>query len=383
MVSNAITNRRIEEVNRLDINLSQLQRNFKAISGLLKPGVRFMAVVKGNAYGHGLVPISAALESFGCHSLGVVRITEVIALREAGIKMPIVLLAPIMPSQVEEAVDYDATIMLDNEPIAYHVNQCAKEKGKIVKAHIKVNTGLNRFGVRVEEVPDYIRSIKMNCENIEIEGIYTHFRDPEFNKDFTISQMELFNNLLIKLQEEGIRPPVAHAAASGGILFFPEAQYEMVRCGILLYGEEYLKERKVMPKEVLPITSYVGCITKIIEVKEGQPIGYGDRYTAVRDCRIAVIGAGYGDGVSRGWKQVLVNGQKASVINYSMDCLEIDITDIAGDVREYDEAVIIGHQGGEHLTWEDACYGLNSEVDEQLQRITGRVPRNYFYEKKE
>jgi len=371
----------VEEVNRLDINLSQLKRNFQAISKLLRTGVKFMAVVKGNAYNHGLVPISKALEEFGCNSLGVVRIAEVIELREAGIKIPIVLLAPIMPSQGMTAVEYDATVMLDNERVAFEVNKCAKEKNKIIKAHIKVNTGLNRFGIRVEEVPDFIRSIHKNCSNIEVEGIYTHFRDPEFNKDFTDSQIGLFSRLLDHLEEEGIRPPVAHTAASGGILMYPEAQFEMVRCGILLYGEEYLKNQKVMPAGVLPLTSFIARITKIIEVKAGQPIGYGDRFLADRDCRIAVIGAGYGDGVSRGWKQVIINKQKAPVVNYSMDCLEVDITDIKDEVREYDEAVLIGRQGDEQITWEDACYALNSEVDEQLQRITSRVPRNYFYEK--
>ena len=370
----------VQEVIRLDINLSQLKRNVKAISEMLKPGVKFMAVVKGNAYGHGLAPIAKALEQFGCHSLGVVRITEAMALRDSGIEIPIVMLAPIMPSQADEVVKYDLTIMLDNECIAEEVDKCAKQHNKTVKVHIKVNTGLNRFGLEAAKVSDFIKKVKKNYDNLEIEGIYTHFRDPEFNKHFTDNQIEVFNEVLENLEREGIRPALAHAAATGGILMYPEAHYDMIRCGILLYGEEYLKGKSVIPDEVLPITSLVSRIIKINEVELGQAIGYGDRGIANRKSRIAVIAGGYGDGISRGWKQILINKQRVPIVNYAMDCIEADITDVTGIVQEYDEAVFIGQQGNECITWEDACYMLNTEVDEQLQRITGRVQRRYYFE---
>jgi alanine racemase len=370
----------LKEVVRLDINLSQLQRNVDKVFKLLKPGVQFMAVVKGDAYGHGLAPIGIALEGFGCHSLGVVRISEATALRSAGIKIPIAMLAPIMPIQVEEAVKLNLTMMVDNESIAYELNECGKKYNKTMKIHIKVNTGLNRFGVEPAEVSEFIKNIQNKYKSLVIEGIYTHFRDPEFNRDFTNKQIAIFNEVLEKLEKEGIRPTLAHAAATGGIIMNPEAQYDMVRCGILLYGEEYLKDKKVLPKGVLPLTTFTGQVIKINEVQEGQPIGYGDRHIAARKCRIAVIAGGYGDGVSRGWKQILINGQKVPILNYAMDCIEADITDVAGDVQEYDEAVFVGQQGNECITWEDVCYGLHSEVDEQLQRITCRVQRNYFYE---
>lgn len=375
-----MTKNKAHEVISLNINLSQLQRNLHTISKLIKPGVKLMAVVKGNAYGHGLVPIAEAVEKFGCHSLGVVRITEAIALREAGIKLPLVLLAPIMPRQIEDVLKQDITIMLDNMNIAYEVNKLARAWDKTVKVHIKVNTGLNRFGIMPLEVNELIKNIRTNCDNIAIEGVFTHFRDPEFNKAFTDEQIAVFSEVLDKLELEGIRPDIAHAAASGGILMYPEAHYNMVRCGILLYGEEYLKGKKIMPKGVLPLTSLTSRIMKINEVQSGQPIGYGDRHIAARKSRIAVIAGGYGDGISRGWQQVLINGQRAPIINYAMDCIEADITDITADVQEYDEVVLIGQQGDECITWEDACYGLNSEVDEQLQRITSRVQKNYYYE---
>jgi len=278
-------------------------------------------------------------------------------------------------------VKHELTMMLDNEMIAYEVNNCAKICNKVVKVHIKVNTGLNRFGIEPDEVLEFIKNIKNNCDNLEMEGIYTHFRDPEFNKSFTDTQIAIFNEVLEKLEKEGLRPPLAHAAASGGILIYPEAHYNLVRCGILLYGEEYLKGKMIIPEGVRPLTSLVSKVIKINEVQAGQPIGYGDKHIASRKSRIAVIAGGYGDGVSRGWKQLLIHGQRVPIVNYAMDCVEADITDMDNFVQEYDEAVLIGHQGNECITWEEACYGLNSEVDEQLQRITNRVPKNYYYEK--
>lgn len=372
---------KIEDVIRMNINLSQLQRNVKAISELINPAVKFMAVVKGDAYGHGLVPVAEALAEFGCDSLGVVRISEAISLRKAGISVPIMMLAPVMPNQIEAVIANDLTIMIDDGTIAYEADKICKDHNKTVRIHVKINTGLNRFGIVPDKAVEFIRDVKNNCSRLEIEGVYTHFRDPEFNKSFTDTQIALFDDVLEKLNKEGLRPPIAHAAATGGILMYPQTHYDMIRCGILLYGEEYLKGRKVIPKKIKPLTSLISKIIKINEIHQGQPIGYGDRHIADRNSRIAVIAGGYGDGVSRGWKQVLINGQRVPVINYAMDCLEVDITDIDGDIHEYDDAVLIGHQGNEMITWEEACYGLNSEVDEQLQRITARVPKNYYYEK--
>jgi alanine racemase len=305
--------------------------------------------------------------------------TEAIELRKSGIKIPIVMLSPITPNQVEAVIINDITIMLDNDVIAAEVNKCAENHDTIVKVHIKINTGLNRFGIDPNKAIEFIKSIKNNFSSLFVEGIYTHFRDPEFNKSFTENQIAIFSEVLKKLDREGIRPPLAHSAASGGILMYPEAQYDMIRCGILLYGEEYLKGQRVMPIGVMPLTSLISQVIKINEVEAGQPIGYGDKHITREKCRIAVIAGGYGDGVSRGWKQVLINGQKVPIINYAMDCIEADITNVEGVVREYDEVVLIGHQGDECITWEKACYGLNSEVDEQLQRITARVPKNYIY----
>jgi alanine racemase len=368
------------EVCRAEINLSQLKRNMEFIRSTLKHGVRFMAVVKGDAYGHGLVPISKALAQWGSDFLGVVRLTEAENLRIAGINLPIVMLAPLLPSQIEAAVDLDISPMLDSCAMAEKINNYAGKKGKTVNIHVKINTGLNRYGVLPEKALDFILTIREKYKNLNIEGIYTHFRDPELNLHFTEQQLKRFREVLSQLEKEGARPSIAHSSASGGILMYPEAQFDMVRVGILLYGVEYMTGKKILPGALKPVLSIKSNIIKLIDVKDGENGGYGDRFIAHRDSKLAVIAAGYGDGVSRGWKEALVRGHRVPIVNYSMDGIVADITEIQQEIEEFDEAVLVGKQGNEYISWDEACRGLDSEVDEQLQRITERVVKNYFYE---
>lgn len=374
------TERNILEVVRADINLTQLKRNMDFIRKSLKPGVKFMTVVKGDSYGHGLIPISRAVEEWGSDCLGVVRLSEAVNLRDAGIKLPIVMLAPLMPAQAEAAINLDISPMLDNDIMAAELDKYASMKGKKVNVHIKINTGLNRYGILPEAAVDFILSIKDKYKNLYVEGIYTHFRDSEQNHVFTEGQIKSFREVLSKLSEAGVRPPVAHSSASGGILMYPEAQFDMVRVGILLYGLEYVIGKKLLPQGLQPVISIKSNIIKITEIKEGEYGGYGDKFIAYRDSRLAIIAAGYGDGISRGWKEVLIGGRRAPIVNYSMDGIVADITGLQESIREYDEVVLVGRQGDESISWDEACRGINVEVDEQLQRITKRVPKNYYYE---
>lgn len=182
-----------KEVNIAEVNLIQLHRNLDIIKNKLKHGVKFMAVVKGDAYGHGLVPIAEELERCGCDAIGVVRLTEAMALRKGGIRIPVVVLAPLLPSQGSLVVDYNITTMVDNERMVKALEENASKKNKIVNVHIKVNTGLNRYGVKVEDVLKFIHMINEKYLHIKIEGIYTHFKDPENNKEFTYDQLKKFN----------------------------------------------------------------------------------------------------------------------------------------------------------------------------------------------
>jgi alanine racemase len=370
----------IPEVNEIDVNLSQLQRNYAEIRKLLKPNIKFMAVLKGDAYGHGMLPIAHELENCKVDAFGVVRLIEAYTLRASGIKTPIVLLAPIIPSQASWIVKYSLTPMVDNYEILKVLQKSAEEESKIVNVHVKVNTGLNRYGVMYHEALDFIKIIHNQYRNIRVEGIYTHFQDAEFNMEFTRNQLNFFNKLLYDLEREKIRPKIAHAAGSAGILMYPEAHYDMVRCGIILYGLEHKEGEKNLPEGVKPLITLKGRIMKLRTLKPGEVGGYGSNFKAKKDTRLAIIGVGYGDGVTRGWKEVLIAGKRAPVVNYFMDGIMADITELGEEVKEFDEAVIIGHQGEEYISWEEASKNINSYADEQIQRITERVPKYYFYE---
>lgn len=368
------------EVNRADINMSQLERNINILRSLLKPGVRFMAIVKGDAYGHGLVPMALEAQRCKCDMIGVVRVTEGLELRKGGIDIPILILAPIMPEQAECIVEQNITPIVDKEESIIAIEKSAVERKKVATIHVKINTGLNRYGIEPENALDFIRMIHEKYSHIRVEGIYTHFRDAEANESYTFLQLRRFNEVLSQLEKENLRPQIAHAGASGGILLYPESHYDMVRCGIILYGLEHKEGEKMLPEGVKPLMTIKSYILKIKEIKTGESGGYGRQFIAKRESLVAVIGIGYGDGISRGWKEVLIAGQRVPVVNYFMDGILIDITDLKSKVKEYDEVVVIGSQGNENISWEEACNPIQCAVDEQLQRITERVPKNYFYE---
>ncbi len=370
----------IPEINEMDVNLSQLQRNFNIIRNLLKPETKIMVVLKGDAYGHGMVPIAYELEHFKCDAFGVVRLIEAFTLREASIKIPIILLAPIIPSQASWVVKNNITPMVDNEEIVKALYKSALANHKIVNVHIKINTGLNRYGIEPEKATEFIRRIQQEYPKVIVEGIYTHFQDAEFNSEFTNKQIKSFNKVLRQLAEENLRPSIAHAAASAGILMYPESHYDMVRCGIIMYGLEHKEGEKNLPRGVKQLVTLKARIIRIQSLKAGEFGGYGSKFIAKKDTIVAIVALGYGDGVSRNWKEVLIAGRRVPVVNYFMDGLMVDISDIGETVREFDEAVIIGTQGTESISWEEASKYLGSYADEQIQRITERVPKHYFYE---
>lgn len=367
-------------INTTDINLTQLKRNARIIRDQLKAGTKFMAVVKANAYGHGLVKISSELEKIGCDYLGVARLSEAIQLRENGIKLPILVFSPIIPCQVEFAIKGNITLMVDDIETAGYLNKIASENDSKIKVHIKVNTGLNRYGCDSSKAVELVRYVDDACSNLHLEGIFTHFRDGEYDTEYTEFQIKEFDKLLKQLENEKRRPPIVHASNSIGILAYPAAHYDMVRCGLALYGLELLDDKKCLPDGMQPIMSIKSRILKIRQIKSGEYSGYGNRFKACRDSSIAVVGIGYGDGISRKWKEVLIGGQRFTVINYCMDSIMVDITDAKTEIKVSDEVVLVGKQKNESISWEQACKSIETTADEQLQKVTERIYRNYYYE---
>lgn len=378
--NNEISKYPIPEVNQMDINLTQLQKNYRIIRSLLSPNTKFMAVLKGNAYGHGLIPIARELENCKCDAFGLVRLIEAYTLRNAGIKTPIIILAPIAPHQIPWIVRYNITPMVDNDKIIYSLEKYASNKNIIINVHIKINTGLNRYGICTNEAVKFIKKVHDKCPHINIEGIYTHLQDPDLNTEMTYKQIKCFDELINHLIKENLRPKIAHIANSSGILKYPQSHYDMVRCGIILYGLEHKEEELILPEGIKSLITLKAKIVKLSTIKKGEVGGYGRSFVANRNTKVAIVGIGFGDGVSRGWREVLIAGHRMPIVNYFMDGIMVDITDLKEPVKEFDEAVLIGRQGKEEITWEDACRKLGSYIDEQIQHITERVPKHYFYE---
>jgi alanine racemase len=370
----------IPEVNQIYINLSQLHRNFNIIRSIINPNTKFMAVLKGDACGHGMIPIANELVNYKCDALGVARLSEALALRKADIKIPIMLLSPIMPSQTPWIISHSITPMVDNEEIIKDLDKCASKHNKIVNVHVKINTGLNRYGIEPEDAVAFIHKIYESYPNVAVEGVYTHFQNPQNNKEFTYKQIKCFNNIISQLEKQDLRPKSVHASGTTGIINYPEAHYDMVRCGIGLYGLEHAKGENSYIDGIKPLITLKGRIIKIRTIKAGEPGGYGDKFIAKKDSRVAIVDVGYGDGVSLGWKEVLIAGKRIPVVNYFMDGLMVDISDLEEAVKEFDEAIIIGNQGCESISWFEACKNIGSYPEEQIQRMTERVPRKYFYE---
>ncbi len=370
----------LPEVNSIDINLSQLKRNYQIIRRLLLPEVKLLVILKGNAYGHGLIPVARELERYSCEAFGVVRLNEAYAIRTAKVKTKILLLAPFLPSQARELIRNDITPMVDQEDALRALEEACKEYNQRISVHVKVNTGLNRFGIAPEEAVSFLAKIKSEFPHLKVEGIYTHFQDPDYNPEMTRKQLLLFQKTLTELESSGLKPSIVHAAGSAAILDYPETHFNMVRCGIIMFGLEHTMNEKNLPEGIATLMTLKGRILRIRMLRTGEYGGYGNRFIAAKETRIAVIALGYGDGISRGWKEVLIAGHRAPVLNYFMDGLLVDISDIKEPVTEYDEAVLLGRQGAEAIGWGEVCRVLGTYEDEQVQYITERVPKNYFYE---
>jgi alanine racemase len=275
---------------------------------------------------------------------------------------------------------YDLIPMVDNEEIVHCINKHAAEDNKVINIHIKINTGLNRYVITPDETKNFIQRINKNCNNITVEGIYSHFQNPDYDPGFTKKQINLFSNIVDQLNKENIRPKIVHLANSSGTIKYSESHFDMVRCGSILYGLAHEEGEVNLPKGIKSLITFKSHIIKIQSVKTGESGGYGTNFIAKKDSTVAIVGAGYGDGISRGLKEVLIGGKKVPVVNYFMDSLMLDITDLKEEIHEFDEVVIVGSQGDENISWLDACKKLGSYTDEQIQRITKRVPRIYFYE---
>ena len=337
-----------------EIDLGSLRRNLHLIRADLPPHVKLLAVVKDEAYGHGAADVARIALEEGAWGFGLSTLEEGLHLREAGITAPLILLGERQPAELEWCVAHDLTVCV-NEP--HNIRALAKiaaDFGKRVPVHLKINTGMSRYGVRWDEALHVVEKILAE-KSLILEGVMTHFaQSDETDKTFANLQFSRFSEVLRALEERQIPVPLKHCCNSGGFLDLPHAHLDMVRVGILLHG--------VFPSQVCrkiagiqPVMSVKARIAGIQKLKAGEVVGYGMRYTANSERRIAVLPIGYGDGFPRVRNEgcALIHGQRAPLVGgIAMDALTVDVTDIP-QAQLWDEAVIMGKQGGDEITVRD------------------------------
>lgn len=362
-----------------EIDLDAVAHNLAAIRRRIGPQSQIMAVVKANAYGHGLVPVAkAALES-GASCLGVACVDEGVALRQGGITAPIVVMGYLPPWEAPQVVQHYLTPTITTPESAQALAALCAQEGVRLPVHLKVDTGMGRLGVTPGEVPGLVKLLS-ELPPLTLEGIYTHFAvADEADKAYTLQQFRIFNEVVSQIVRQD-RPLRRHVANSAAIADLPELALEMVRPGIALYGC-YPSRAVGRSLDLRPALAMKSWIVRLHDLAPGEAVSYGRTWTARKPARIALIPCGYADGLPRllsNKGSVLIRGQRAPIRGrICMDQFMVEVTHLP-EVASHDEVVIIGRQGEEEIPVEEVAAQAQTISYEVLCAISARVPRFYF-----
>lgn len=360
----------------LEIDLNNLEHNVKVLKGAMPQKCKLMAVVKAEAYGHGIYEIATHLGKIGVKAFAVATIDEGIKLRQYGVSGEILILGYTAPARAKELRKYDLTQTL----IDYEYSLLLNKQGYAVMTHIKVDTGMHRLGFDAKDIENI--SAVFSMKHIKVSGIYTHLcaADSVDEKDifFTNVQIESFYNLLNQLKEKGITIPKIHIQSSYGLLNYPELKCDYVRAGVSLYGVlSSPNDRTKLQLDLRPVLSLKSRVILLREIKKGDSVGYSRSFVANRDSLIAVLPVGYADGYPRnlscGKSYVLINGHQAPVVGkICMDQLAVDVTDIP-DIKVGITATLIGKDGDEEISASMIADNSESITNELLSRMGQRL----------
>lgn len=366
-------------LNWVEVDLKKIKNNILKLKDFLGAKTKLLAVVKANAYGHGLVPVAKAAAETGADFLGVDDIEEGLSLRRARVKIPILVFGPGEEILVKKAVRADLTLTVYDHETVKMISKFARELKKKTQVHLKVETGMNRYGVLKREVVDFVKFLK-RTPRIELEGIYSQLSMPENrDKTYTFRQIGEFNEILELLRREGIKIPIRHLAKSAAALSIPSSLFDMVRLGLVIYG--------LFPTPGLgtffdlePALTLKSRIAEIKKIGVDERVGYGGTYLTKAPTLIAIVPFGYADGYDRGLSnlgKVLIRGERAQVIGrVCMSAIIVDITDVP-EAQVGDEVVLIGKQGSEQITAGELAGLLDTINYEIVSRISESLPRVY------
>ena len=375
-----------------EISLAAIGNNLRVIRKQIGPKRKILAVVKANAYGLGAVEISKFLAREGVEAFGVTCSAEGIELREAGIRRPILLLTGFWPGEEARVIQHNLTpavARLDQLPLLERAVK--KTRGanarKRFAFHLKIDSGMNRLGISSAEIPQFLRLLA-DCPHLELAGTFTHFASADdFNSRQNEEQEKRFAEALAALRAAGVSPGLVHMANSGAISARPDTWADMVRPGAILYGYHQSFEPLNLRAEIETKLSLQPCLSmrariiSIREVEAGQGVGYGAKFQTERPSRIAVIAAGYADGIvrcrsNRGF--VLVRGRSAPLVGVvSMDLSMVDVTDVPG-AAVGDIATIYGQDGDSALHVNQVARQIGTVTSDLLCALGRRVPRFYL-----
>lgn len=375
-----------------NIYMGNLRNNIEQVQGKLSPGVKLCIPVKADAYGHGAVPVAHTAVDCGADYLAVAAVSEGVELRKAGITLPILVLSLPQPSEFTEIIERHLTPSLCDSELIKMLNVTATAMGRRVPIHLKVDTGMGRIGCSPKEAPDLAKLI-FQSQGVSLEGVFTHFAvsDSLLPEDvaYTKRQIETFQRVIQSIRDLGIEPGICHAANSAAVFQYPEAHFDMVRPGLVIYGyypgditEEYLNSKNPQaPVHLKPLMDVRSSIVAIKQVKRGESISYGRQWVAQEDCHVGVIPAGYGDGLLRRYGenlQVTINGRLYPVCGrICMDQCMIYLG-VDSPVSRWDEVIVFGpREHGALQSAQDIADKAGTISYEITCGIDQRVPRVY------
>ena len=354
----------------LEINLNNLQYNINQIQNKVGENVKLMPVIKASGYGTYINRRLDVINQFDI--VAVANVDEGVELRELGYEKEIFVLNQPYESEIDKIIKYNITVGISSYGFAEKLG----ETNKKVKVHVEVGTGMGRTGVHPYRIEKYLRSL---ASNIKVEGMYTHFSSADIDDEYSKKQLESFNIAVAKAKDILGELKYIHAAASNALLNYPDARYNLVRPGIILYG--YAGEKDTFEKiDVKPIAEFKAKVIFLKDVPEGTSIGYNRSYITTKETKVANVPIGYADGFRRdfsnGW-EVLIKGKRAPVIGkVCMDSFMVDVTDIDG-VQVGDEVIIWDNKNITLEQLAEKCDTINYEI---LCTIGARVPRKFIKE---
>ncbi|MDY6823855.1 MAG: alanine racemase [Thermodesulfobacteriota bacterium] len=366
-----------------EIDLRAVARNIARLKTLAGDHCELMAVVKANAYGHGMCQIADTALANGAASLGVARIEEALALRDHGIKAPVLVFGYTPTSFCRQLCEKEITPTVFSLADATALSQAATACGKIIRTHLKVDTGMGRLGldaVSTDAAPEIIRIARR--PGLALEGIYTHFASADSqDKTDAENQLGIFRSLLARLEDSGVRIPVRHAANSAALITMPEARLDMVRTGLSVYG---LYPADHMRGDVIALEPAMALKTRIVQLKTvcaGFKVSYGSTYKTPVPTTLAVVPVGYADGYNRllsSRGEMLVSEGRVPVVGRV--CMDLTVLDVGhiGNVQVEDEVVVFGRQGDAAITADEIAETLDTINYEIVSTIPERVPRIFL-----